>query len=119
MANIEHPYSLVYERDGVAYVSGATTIDYATHLPVAGDQAAMDAALDEVERRLASIGLGLDSVTKVTYFLLDIRLRATANAQFEARFAAPRPARTVIGVSAIPYGGVAVIDVIAHRSLSQ
>jgi 2-iminobutanoate/2-iminopropanoate deaminase len=114
-----HPYSLVCERDGVAYVSGATTIDYETHLPISGDEAALTAALDEVERRLKSIGLDLTAVTKVTYFINDMRLRALANAQFERRFAPPRPARTVVGVSAIPYGGVAVIDAIAHRSIQS
>jgi 2-iminobutanoate/2-iminopropanoate deaminase len=115
MTGTDHPYSLVYERDGVVYVSGATTIDYETHLPISGDEAALTAALDEVERRLRTVGLGLASVAKVTYFLSDIRLRSLANAQFEQRFAPPRPARTVVGVSAIPYGGLAVIDAIAHR----
>src|SRR5438105_4163633 len=49
-----HPYSLACERDGVAYVSGATTIDY---LPISGDKAALTAALPEagtVEMRQAS-----------------------------------------------------------------
>ncbi|MGY3609321.1 RidA family protein [Bradyrhizobium sp. Leo121] len=119
MTDAEHPYSLVYEKDGVAYVSGATTIDYATHLPVEGDEAALDTALNEVERRLGTIGLDLAAVTKVTYFLSDMRLRSIANAQFEKRFVQPRPARTVVGVSSIPYGGIAVIDAIAQRSRAR
>jgi enamine deaminase RidA (YjgF/YER057c/UK114 family) len=112
----DHPYSLVYEKVGIAYVSGATTIDYETHLPITGEKEALTAALDEVERRLKSVGLELAHVTKVTYFLTDMKLRAIANAQFEERFSSPRPARTVVGVAAIPYGGTAVIDAIAHRS---
>jgi 2-iminobutanoate/2-iminopropanoate deaminase len=110
-----HPYSLVTERDGIAYVSGATSIDYTTHQPVEGRMEALDAALDEVVKRLASIGLDLSHVTKVTYFLIDISLRDEANRQYEKRFPTPRPARTVVGVSAIPYGGKCVIDVVAHR----
>ncbi len=110
-----HPYSLAFERDGIVYVSGATSIDYTTHQPVEGRREALDAALDEVEKRLASVGLGLAHVTKVTYFLIDITLREEANRQYEARFAKPRPARTVVGVSSIPYGGKCVIDVTAHR----
>ena len=115
MSKAEHPYSLAYEKDGVVYISGATTIDYTTHKPVAGRREALDAALGEVEKRLASVGLTLAHVAKVTYYLADISLRSEANQQFEERFRHPRPARTVVGVSAIPYGGSAVIDVIAHR----
>lgn len=110
-----HPYSLAYEKDGIVYVSGATSIDYETHKPVPGRREALDAALDEVEKRLASVGLDLTHVVKATYYLLDLSLRTEANQQYEDRFQVPRPARTVIGVSAIPYDGVCVIDVIAHR----
>lgn len=116
MSKSEHPYSLVAEQDGIVYVSGATTINYETHQPIPGRREALDAALAEVERRLGSVGIGLAQVVKVTYYLIDIGLRAEANQQFEQRFRHPRPARTVVGVSAIPYGGIAVIDVIAHRS---
>ena len=111
MSKTEHPYSLVTEQDGIVYVSGATTINYETHQPIPGRREALDAALAEVERRLGSVGLGLAQVVKVTYYLIDIGLRSEANQQFEQRFSHPRPARTVVGVSAIPYGGIAVIDV--------
>lgn len=113
VSKAEHPYSLVFEKNGVVYVSGATTIDYSTHKPVAGRREALDAALNEVERRLETVGAKLSHAVKVTYFLKDITLRTEANQQFEERFSAPRPARTVVGVSDIPYGGVAVIDVVA------
>ncbi|MBL0420676.1 RidA family protein [Ramlibacter sp. AW1] len=111
----EHPYSFVHEREGIVYVSGATTIDYDTHQPVPGRRPALDAALNEVERRLGTVGLGLADVAKVTYYLVDISLRSEANEQFQDRFPPTKPARSVVGVSAAPYGGCAVIDVIAHR----
>jgi enamine deaminase RidA (YjgF/YER057c/UK114 family) len=115
MSASEHPYSLAYEKDGIVYVSGATTIDYATHKPIPGRREALDAALDEVVRRLATVGLDLSHVVKATYYLIDLSLRTEANQQFEERFPKPRPARTVVGIASIPYGGSAVIDVIAHR----
>ncbi|QHE87334.1 RidA family protein [Hydrogenophaga sp. BPS33] len=115
MSSSQHPYSLAFEKDGVVYISGATSIDYATHQPVEGDAQAVDAALDEVERRLRSVGLELRHIVKATYFLVDLGLREHANRQFETRFQDPRPARTVVGVAANPYGGKCVIDVIAHR----
>jgi 2-iminobutanoate/2-iminopropanoate deaminase len=119
MSKPEHPYSLITEQDGIVYVSGATTINYETHQPIPGRREALDAALNEVERRLRTLGLDLAQAVKVTYYLIDIGLRTEANQQFEERFSHPRPARTVVGVSAIPYGGIAVIDVIAHRSLQR
>ncbi|MDO9435183.1 RidA family protein [Hydrogenophaga sp.] len=115
MSNTQHPYSLAFEKDGVVYISGATSIDYETHLPVEGDAEAVDAALNEVERRLQSVGLELRHVVKATYYVVDLRLREHANRQFAERFSDPRPARTVVGVSAAPYGGKCVIEVIAHR----
>lgn len=109
----EHPYSLAYVKNGIVYVSGATTIDYTTHKPVPGRREALDAALNEVEKRLKSVNAKLSDVVKVTYFLRDVTLRTEANQQFVERFSDPRPARSVVGVSDIPYGGIAVIDVIA------
>ncbi len=110
-----HPYSLAFEKNGIVYISGATSIDYTTHQPVAGRREALDAALDEVEKRLASVKLDLSHVVKATYYLIDASLRNEANEQFEERFKPPRPARTVVGISSIPFGGQCVIDVIAHR----
>lgn len=115
MDEAQHPYSLIHERDGVIYVSGATTIDYATHTPVPGRRESLDAALDECFRRLATLGLHPKDVVKVTYFLTDISLRTEVNRQFEDRFEHPRPARSVVGITEAPYGGSAVIDIIAHR----
>jgi 2-iminobutanoate/2-iminopropanoate deaminase len=115
MGKAEHPYSLAFEKDGVVYISGATAIDYTTHKPVEGRREAVDAALNEVEKRLRSVGLELRHVVKASYFLVDLSLRSEVNDQFEERFQEPRPARTVVGVSAAPYGGKCVLEVIAHR----
>src|SRR4051794_40157232 len=115
MPSSDDPYSAVYERHGIAYVSGVATVDYETQLPIHGDELGLRVALDEVERRLKEIGLTLDDVAKVTYYICDMRLRPLVNAQFEERFSSPRPARTVVGVASVPYGGIAIIDAIAHR----
>jgi 2-iminobutanoate/2-iminopropanoate deaminase len=111
----EHPYSLVLEKDGIVYVSGAASMNYETFEPVKGRLEALDAALDEICRRLATVGLDLSHVVKVTYFVTDVTLRNEANDQFKKRFSKPYPARTVVGVSALPFGNSAAIDVTAHR----
>lgn len=115
MATDQHPYSFVYEKNGIAYVSGAVSIDYETHTPVAGRREALDATLDHVETRLATIGLNLSHVVKLTYFFTDLTLRDEANEQILERFEAPRPARTTLGISELPFGATVAIEAIAHR----
>jgi enamine deaminase RidA (YjgF/YER057c/UK114 family) len=115
VADKSHPYSKLFEKDGIVYVSGTASMSYETYIPVRGRMEACDAALDEVEKRLATLGLKLSHVVKMIYFVTDITLRDEANKQFEQRFKAPRPARTVIGVSELPFGCSVAIDAIAHR----
>ena len=110
----DHPYSLAYERDGVVYVSGAAAVD-ADHNPILGDVECLAAALDAVRNRLASVGLGLEHVVKTTYFVTDVALRDEANRQYVEAFPEPRPARTFVEVSAIPYGARVALEAIAHR----
>jgi len=114
MASNEHPYSLAYERDGVVYISGAVGVD-AEGRAVTGDRESVDAALDHVRDRLASVGLGLEHLAKVNYYATEVALRDHANDQFLELFSEPRPARTFVGVAALPYGARVVIEAIAHR----
>jgi 2-iminobutanoate/2-iminopropanoate deaminase len=111
----EHPYSLAFEANGIVYVSGAASIDYATHTPVPGRRESLDAALNAVQERLQGVGLDLENIVKLSYFLTDLSMRAEANEQLEERFSEPRPARTTLQVAGIPYGATAVIEAIAHR----
>jgi len=111
----EHPYSPVFEHDGLVFVSGAAGIDYETNEPVAGDRESLDAALGEVQRRLEAIGLGLQSIVKANYFVVDVGMRAEANKQFVEMFPDPRPARTFVQVAAVPYGARVAIEAVARR----
>jgi 2-iminobutanoate/2-iminopropanoate deaminase len=110
----EHPYCLAFEANGVVYVSGAAAID-ADHNPILGDSECIEAAFDAVRKRLESVGLGLEHVAKTTFFVTDVRLRDEVNRQYTANFAEPRPARTFVEVSAIPYGARVAFEAIAHR----
>jgi 2-iminobutanoate/2-iminopropanoate deaminase len=110
-----HPYSPVFEIDGVAYVSGAISVDAEYH-SVSGREAALDAALQNLKGRLALVNLGLENVVKLTYFVTDISLRDEANTQMVAHFSEPRPARSFVEVSALPYGCSVEIEGIAHRN---
>lgn len=116
MTASDHPYSLAYTLGDIIYVSGALSVHSGGDRPVEGRRAALDAALARLRERLATAGADLRDVVKTTYFVTDITLRTEANAQYVEAFAEPRPARTFVGVSALPYGATVEIEAIARRS---
>src|SRR5574340_478244 len=107
-----HPYSPAVVAGGLAFVSGALSID-AEGVAVPGRTEALDAAIERMRERLATVGGELENVVKLTYFVTDLTLREEANRQFERLFREPRPARTFLEVSSLPYGAVAEIDAVA------
>lgn len=113
-----HPYSMAYEVDGFVFVSGALSID-PDGKAVGGRMEALDAAIDRMTERLATAGGSLANVIKLTYFVTDVTLREEANRQFEPLFAEPRPARTFMEVSRLPYEATVEIDCIAHLSVGR
>ncbi|MGO4202831.1 RidA family protein [Rhodococcus sp. TAF43] len=108
----DHPYSPAFVAAGLVFVSGALSVD-ATGVPVPGRMAALDAAVDRMVERLATVGGELKDVVKLTYFVTDLSLREETNRQFERLFDAPRPARTFVEVSGLPYGATVEIDAVA------
>lgn len=114
-AEVEHPYTAAFETvDGVVYVSGALSVD-AAGVAVSGRREALDAALAKLVERLRTVGLGLEHIVKATYFVTDVSLRNEANAQFVDVFDNPRPARSFVEVSALPYGATVEVEAVAYR----
>ncbi|HET7529344.1 MAG TPA: RidA family protein [Mycobacteriales bacterium] len=110
----DHPYTAAVAVGDVVFVSGALNVD-AEGTVVPGRREALDAALETLRRRLATVDLDLEHVVKATYFVTDLTLRDEANAQFRERFGAPKPARTFVEVSRLPYGATVEIDAVARR----
>jgi 2-iminobutanoate/2-iminopropanoate deaminase len=110
--NLEHPYSPAVVAGGMVYVSGALSVD--SHgRPVAGRRAALDAAMDRLGERLATVGATIDDIVRATYYVTDISLRDEANQQYCEVFRPPRPARTFVAVIGLPYGATVEIEAIA------
>jgi 2-iminobutanoate/2-iminopropanoate deaminase len=109
-----HPYSDAVVAAGLVFVSGSLPLR-PDGVVVTGRRTALDEALTTARRRLATVGARIEDAVKVTYFLTDISLRDQANAQFMDAWPEPRPARTVVEVSALPYGAEVEIDVIARQ----
>lgn len=108
-----HPYSPAFLAGGFAFVSGALSVD-SNGVAVVGAEAALEAAMQRMQERLATVGGRLDQVVKLTYFVTDVSLRDAANRHFEATYTRPRPARTFVEVSDLPYGACVEIDCTAH-----
>ena len=60
-------------------------------------------------------GLDLDDVVKCNVFLTDMADFAAMNAVYAETFSQPYPARTTIGVAALPLGASIEIELIARR----
>ncbi|MFC5823651.1 RidA family protein [Nonomuraea insulae] len=106
-----HPYSPAVVAGGLVFVSGSLPLQEDGTV-VGGERAALDAAMQTMRRRMATVGARLEDVVKLTYFVTDMALRDAANQQFLDLWPEPRPARTVVGVSMLPYGSVVEIDAV-------
>lgn len=110
----DHPYSAAVLAGGWVHVSGALGVD-AAGIAVLGRRQALTAAMDRLAERLATVGATLDDLTKCTFYVTDVSLRAEANDLYRKLFPSDPPARTFVEVSALPYGATVEIDAIAHK----
>lgn len=109
------PYSHAASgADGALFVSGQAAIDPATGTLVDGDVAEQTRRVFENLRSvLAAAGRSLDDVVKVNVYLADIEDFSAMNRVYATVFSAPYPARTTIGVAALPLGARVEIEVVA------
>jgi len=97
------------------YLSGQVGQDPATGRLVEGGVAAQtEQALRNLEAVLAAAGKTLDDVVRVGVYLTNMGDFAGMNEVYARWFAAPYPARTTIGVAALPLGATVEIDLVAR-----
>lgn len=97
------------------YLSGQVGQDPATGRLADGVAAQTDQALRNLQAVLAAAGKTLDDVVRVGVYLADLRADFAAMNEAYARwFAEPYPARTTIGVAALPMGAAVEIDLVAR-----
>jgi 2-iminobutanoate/2-iminopropanoate deaminase len=110
------PYSQGVEADRLVFLSGQTPLDPETGALVGGGiEEQTRRCLDNLAAVLEGAGLGLDDVVKCTVFLTDISDFAAMNAAYRGYFTEPFPARTTIGVAALPLGAAVEIEMVALR----
>ena len=108
------PYSPIVAAGGWLICSGQLGVVEGKLLD--GVAAQTTQALKNAEALLAGQGAGLADVVKTLVFLTDMADFDTMNAAYAAFFGDHRPARSAVGVSALPKAGSVEIEVWAHKS---
>lgn len=116
-ARVVGPYAQAVEAGELVFLSGQTPLDSATGKLVEGDIGAQTRqCFKNLFAVLAAAGLGADEVVKATVFLTDMNDFSAMNAVYQEQFTAPYPARSTIGVAALPLGARVEIELIARRN---
>ena len=110
------PYSHGIDDGTYVFCSGQTPIDPETGAlreGGVGDQTHQ--CFDNLFAVLADGGLGPDDVVKVNVYLTDMNDFADMNEAYATRFNAPPPARTTVGVAALPMSARVEIELVAKK----
>ena len=107
------PYSQATRAGDTVYFSGQIPLDPATGELVGGDIAAQARrAFDNLAAVCAAAGGTLDDIVRVGLYLTDLGQFAQVNAVMAEYFRAPYPARSTIGVAALPKGAAFEVDAV-------
>jgi 2-iminobutanoate/2-iminopropanoate deaminase len=110
------PYSQAIATGGLVFCSGQIGADPASGDLVAGGvEEQAERALRNLGAVLDAAGLGYAQVVKSTVFLVDMSDFTAMNAVYGRFFPDPPPARSTIGVAALPKGARVEIEVVAAR----
>ncbi|MBI4390635.1 MAG: RidA family protein [candidate division NC10 bacterium] len=108
------PYTQAIRADGVVYTSGQIGLDPATGALVPGGiEAQTRRVLENLKAVLAAAGSSFDGVLRVTVYLTDLSHFPVMNRIFAEYLDAARPARSTVGVAALPMGALVEMDMIA------
>ncbi len=103
------PYSPIVRAGDWLIVSGQLGLADGT-LVDGGVGAQMGVAIENLKALLASEGATLTDVVKNTVFLCDMADFSVMNEAYLAGFGTHRPARSSIGVAALPFGAAVEIE---------
>ncbi len=107
------PFSMAVRGAGLLYFSGQVAEDPATGDLIDGDAAQQTGQiLRNLAASLAVAGKTLDDVVRVGVYLTDMSQFAAMNEVYREHFTEPYPARTAIGVVALPLGATVEMDVV-------
>jgi 2-iminobutanoate/2-iminopropanoate deaminase len=107
------PFSPAVQGGGLLYLSGQVAQDPETGNLIDGDIASQS---HQILRNLAAVleaaGKSLDDVIRVGVYLTDMADFGAMNEAYRKHFSDPYPARTAIGVAALPLGARVEMDMV-------
>jgi 2-iminobutanoate/2-iminopropanoate deaminase len=107
------PFSQAVEAGGFIYCSGQVGQDPATGKLVAGGiEAETERIFENLAALLKAAGKSFDDVVRAGVFLTSISDFAALNCVYARYFRQPFPARTTIGVAALPLGACVEMDLV-------
>ena len=108
------PYSQGIVFGNLVFVSGQIPLDPKTGEVVAGGiEEQVKRILDNLAAILKASGSGMDRVVRTTVFMADLGEFPRMNEVYRTYFPSDPPARSTVGVSALPKGVRVEIDAIA------
>ncbi len=109
------PYSQAIVCEGWIHVSGQIALDPRSGRFEEGSTADQThAVLRNLSAILEAAGGGLDTVVRTTVYLIDMGTFSEMNEVYREHFGDHRPARSTVGVAALPKGAVVEIDALAR-----
>ena len=109
------PFSQAIQVDGFLYFSGQVAQDPATGKVVEGGIVAeTERVLQNLSAVLKAAGKSFDDVVRVGVFLTSMSDYVAMNGMYAKHFRQPFPARTTIGVAALPLGACVEIDLVVR-----
>ena len=110
------PYSQAVQAGNTIYTSGQIPLDPTTGELVDGDIATQaHRVFDNLRAVIEAAGANFSDVVRVGIYLTDLSNFAAVNAVMTEYFQAPYPARSTIGVAALPRGAQVEVDLVLVR----
>jgi len=112
------PYEQALKVDGWVFTSGQIPLDPKTGTMVEGGIGAQTRqVLDNLRAVLEAAGSSMSRVVKTTVYMTNLADFQKMNEVYAEYFPQDKPARSTVGVAALPRGAMIEIDVVAQAPL--
>jgi 2-iminobutanoate/2-iminopropanoate deaminase len=109
------PYEQALKVDGWVFTSGQIPLDPETGIMVEGGIGAQTRqVLDNLRAVLEAAGTSMSRVVKTTVYLTNLADFQKMNEVYAEYFPQDKPARSTVGIAALPRGAMIEIDVVAQ-----
>ena len=107
------PYSHAVKSNGMLFISGQVHLDPATGQLVEGTPGQLaERCLENLTLIAEGAGAKLENAVRIAVYVTDISVFAEMNEVYAGYFEQHPPARTTIGVAALPMGATVEMDAI-------